>query len=100
VNVPKARTGMSVQAGLTAATCILDPMSMAAAPTLTGFSSGRSLEVVLGIVTPPSSKGLEGLGYANRHLPNRHHRRNGVTILKFASTHGPRFLTGTVPPIS
>jgi hypothetical protein len=24
----------------------------------------------------------------------------GVTTLKFACTHGPRFLTGTVPPIS
>jgi hypothetical protein len=23
-----------------------------------------------------------------------------VTTLKFACTHGPRFLTGTVPPIS
>jgi len=25
---------------------------------------------------------------------------NSVTTLKFASTHGPRFLTGTAPPIS
>lgn len=30
----------------------------------------------------------------NLHLPNRDHRRNGVTTLKFACTHGPRFLTG------
>ena len=40
---------MSVQAGLTAAMCIFDPMSMAAAPTLTGFSSGRSPVVLLGM---------------------------------------------------
>ena len=30
-----------------------------------------------------------------RHLPNRDHRRNGVTILKCASAHVPRFLTGS-----
>jgi hypothetical protein len=41
VNVPNMRTGMSVQAGFTAAMCIFDPMSMAAAPKLTGFNSGR-----------------------------------------------------------
>ena len=39
-----------------------------------------------------------------RHLPNRDHRNNGVTTLKFASTHEPRFLTGfptnAGPPIS
>ena len=46
VNVPKERTGTSVQAGFTAAMCIVDPMSMAAAPTLTGFSSGRSPAVL------------------------------------------------------
>ena len=49
VNVPKERTGSSVQAGFTAAMCILDPMSMAAAPTLTSFSSGRSPVVFLGM---------------------------------------------------
>ena len=46
VNVPNVRTGTSVQAGFTAAMCIFDPMSMAAAPTLTGFNSGRSAVVV------------------------------------------------------
>src|SRR5207253_6724918 len=71
VNVPNARPGVSVQAGSTAATCILDPMSIAAAPKLTGLSSGRSPEMVLGIATPPSNNGMESLGYANRHLPNR-----------------------------
>jgi hypothetical protein len=67
---------------------------------LTGFNSARSLVIVLGIANPPSDHGQEGLGYANRHLPNRDRRRNGVTTLKSACTHGPRFLTGTVPPIS
>jgi hypothetical protein len=38
---------------------------MAAAPTLTGFNSGRSPVVVLGIANPPSDHGQEGLGYAN-----------------------------------
>jgi hypothetical protein len=75
-------------------------MSTAAAPTLIGFNSGRSPVVFLGIANPPSDSGQEGLGYANRHLPNWDHRRNGVTTLKFACTHGPRFLTGIVPPIS
>jgi hypothetical protein len=64
----------------------------AAAPTLTGFSSGWPPEVVMGIATPPSSHGLEGLGYANRQFPNRDRRLNSVTTLKFASTHGPRFI--------
>ncbi len=35
-----------------------------------------------------------------RHLPNRDHRNSGVTTLKCASTHVPRFLTGSDPPIS
>ena len=35
-----------------------------------------------------------------RHLPNRDHRNDGVTTLKCASTHVPRFLTGSDPPIS
>ena len=35
-----------------------------------------------------------------RHLPNRDHRKNGVTTLKCASAHVPRFLTGSDPPIS
>ena len=34
------------------------------------------------------------------HLPNRDHRNDGVTTLKCASTHVPRFLTGSDPPIS
>ena len=35
-----------------------------------------------------------------RHLPNRDRRRSGVTTLKSASAHVPRFLTGSDPPIS
>jgi hypothetical protein len=35
-----------------------------------------------------------------RHLPNRDRRDGGVTTLKCASTHVPRFLTGSDPPIS
>ena len=57
MNVPNARTGMSVQAGLTAAMCNVDPMSMAAAPGLTGFNSGRSPVVVLGITILRSKGG-------------------------------------------
>src|SRR5713101_1340039 len=86
------------QTGLTAAMCILDPMSMAAAPTLTGFNSGRSV-LFLGMANPPFNDEQEGLGYANRHLPNRDRRWSGVTTLKSAPTHGPRFLTGIAPPI-
>ena len=33
------------------------------------------------------------------HLPNRDRRQDDVTTLKSACTHGPCFLTGTVPPI-
>jgi hypothetical protein len=33
------------------------------------------------------------------HLPNRDHRDGGVTTLKCASAHVPRFLTGSSPPI-
>src|SRR6266849_1447688 len=99
VNVPNERTGTSVQTGLTATMCILDPMSMAAAPTLTGFNSGRSSVLFLGMANPPFNDEQEGLGYANRHLPNRDRRQDDVTTLKSACTHGPCFLTGTVPPI-
>src|SRR6266576_4744502 len=91
---------MSVQAGFTAAMCIFDPMSIAAAPMLTGFNSGRSPVVLLGIANPPFNHEQEGLGYANRHLPNRDRCRSGVTTLKSACTHGPRFLTAIAPPIS
>jgi hypothetical protein len=50
--VPNARMGMS-QSGFTAAMCIFDPMSMAAALTLIGFNPGRSPMVLLGIANPP-----------------------------------------------
>ncbi|ABE39511.1 hypothetical protein RPD_2279 [Rhodopseudomonas palustris BisB5] len=39
------------QAGFTAAMCIFDPMSIAAAPKLTGFKSGWLSVVVLGIAS-------------------------------------------------
>src|SRR5256714_10307249 len=42
VKVPNARTGVSAQAGSTAAMCIVDPTSIAAAPRLNGFNLGRS----------------------------------------------------------
>ena len=47
------------------------------------------------------SVAAEGLGRANpaSHL-NRDHRHDGVTTLKCASAHVPRFLTGSKPPIS
>jgi len=54
---------------------------------------------LLGHGNPPINDEQEGLGYANRHLPNRDRRQGDVTTLKFACTHGPCFLTGTVPPI-
>lgn len=40
VKVPNARTGVSLASGLTAAMCIVDPISMAAALGLTIFKSG------------------------------------------------------------
>lgn len=49
MNVPNVRAGMSTLPGFTAAMCIFDPMSMAAAPELTGFNSGRLSVVVLGL---------------------------------------------------
>src|ERR1700756_2186283 len=79
--------------------CIFDPTSMAAAPTLTVFSSGRQPVVFLSMANPPINDEQEDLGYANRHLPNRDRRQGDVTTLKFACTHGPCFLTGIVPPI-
>jgi hypothetical protein len=65
VNVPNVRTGVSVQAGFTAAMCIFDPISIAGAPKLAGCNSGQSPVVLLGIANPPSDDGQEGLGYAN-----------------------------------
>lgn len=52
----KARTGVPAQAGSAAAICILDPMSMAAAPTFAGLNPGPPPEVILDIVTPPSNR--------------------------------------------
>lgn len=100
MNVPKGRTGTSVQAGFTAAMCIVDPISMAAALTLTGLSSGRSPgRPLLGHGNPLFNDEQEGLGYANCHLPNWDRRQGDVTTLKFARIHGPCFLTGIAPPI-
>ena len=79
---------------------VLEQLAEIGAPTLTAFNSGRSSVVFLGIANPPFNDEQEGLGYANRHLPNRDRRRSGVTTLKSACTHGPRFLTGILPPIS
>src|SRR5580704_9078115 len=62
VNVPNARTGVSVQVGSTAATCIFDPMSMAAAPALTGLNSERCPAIVFGIENPPSKLSIGGSG--------------------------------------
>jgi hypothetical protein len=70
--------------------CAFDPMSMAAAPTLTVFSSGRLPVVFFGMAIFQSMMS-KGLGYANRHLPNRDRRQGDVTTLKFACSHGPCF---------
>ncbi len=63
VKVPKARTGISVLSGFTAAMCIVDPMSTAAAPGLTIFMSGWPLVFVLVMASPPFRQ--EGVGYAS-----------------------------------
>lgn len=98
MNVPNVRTGVSVQVGFTAAMCIFDPMSIAAAPTLTSLSSGRWPVVLLGIGNPPNNESgrvwvmpivifLIGIAAgAASPLPSPHAP--------------PRFLTGILPPIS
>lgn len=68
---------MSVQAGFTAAMCIFDPISMAAAPKLTGFNSRRSSVVVLAIANPPSDHGRGVWAMPICHLPNRDRHWNG-----------------------
>ena len=92
VKVPKARIGVSALSGFTAAMCSAGPMSIAAAPGLTGFSCDRSPVIILVMMHRSIQVWAEGLGHANpsSHL-NRDHHRGSVTTLKCASAHVPRF---------
>jgi hypothetical protein len=74
-------------------------MSMAGGPDVDWLQFRSVAGRPLGHGNPPINDEQVGLGYANRHLPNRDRRQGDVTTLKFACTHGPCFLTGIVPPI-
>lgn len=84
--------------GITAAMCIVDPVSMAAAAGLTSCTSGWSPVNVFAIAYLPAV----GRAWVMqvRHLPNRDHRQGGVTTLTCASAHMPHLFTGSVSPRS
>src|SRR5580698_6656746 len=66
--------GLSERAGSTAAICILEPMSIAAAAALIVVSFAEPGEPILRMVSSYLLAELEGLGHACRHLPNRDRR--------------------------
>src|SRR5258705_7759315 len=94
VKVPKLHTGSGARSALTAAMCMVAPMSMAAA---FGCTTGivRSILVFhfLRFISTPPADIAEGLSCAIDQIPKRD-RRCGVTTLKSATAHGPGFLTG------
>ena len=63
VNVPKARTGMASASGLTAAMCMVEPISIAAALGFTTFKSGWP-PVLRFVMASPSFK-AKGVGHAS-----------------------------------
>ena len=65
VKVPNARIGVSVLSGFTAAMCIVDPMSIAAALGLTGFNCEPPPVAILVMMHPFVRLHWEGLGHAN-----------------------------------
>ncbi|WP_425426655.1 hypothetical protein [Antarctobacter heliothermus] len=73
----------------TAANCNVDPISMAAAARMPNFKSGWSPVLSFEIASPPFK--AKGVVMQVRHLPNRDRRDGGVTILKCASAHVPKF---------
>ena len=61
--IPKARTGMMSVSGFTAAMCIVEPMSIAAALRLTIFRSGWSPVLRFVMASPPFK--AKGVGHAS-----------------------------------
>src|SRR6266403_3675024 len=100
VKVPKLRTGSGARSALTAAMCMVAPMSMAAA---FGCTTGIVRSILdfhfLRFISTPPADIAEGLSCAIDQIPKRD-RRCGVTTLKSATAHGPGFLTGYMPPKS
>src|SRR5919202_5004655 len=96
VQVPKLRTGSRSRSGGTASTCILAPISMAAASGWVRDISGLGRDR-LSLGMAPSPAWWRGWAARRDHFPDRD-RRAGVTTRKRAGTHGPRFLPGSSPP--
>src|SRR6266852_6927303 len=94
VKVPKLHTGSGARSALTAAMCMVAPMSMAAA---FGCTTGIVRSILdfhfLRFISTPPADIAEGLSCAIDQIPKRD-RRDGVTTLKYATAHGPGFLTG------
>src|SRR3954462_9336212 len=76
VKVPNVRTGSEARSGPTAATCIFDPTSMAAARGWMGdiARDGTGLFVPVMPASPCVAKQREGLDCAGYQFPNRDHR--------------------------
>src|SRR3954465_10053579 len=76
VKVPNVRTGSEARSGPTAATCIFDPTSMAAARGWMGdiARDGTGLFVPVMPASPCVAKQRGGLGCAGYQFPNRDHR--------------------------
>src|SRR3954470_13651031 len=76
VKVPNVRTGSEARSGPTAATCIFDPTSMAAARGWMAdiARDGTGLFVPVMPASPCVAKQREGLDCAGYQFPNRDHR--------------------------
>src|SRR6266576_3807793 len=95
VKVPKLRTGSGARSALTAAMCRVAPMSMAAAfgCTMGIVRSTLDFDLLRFISNPPADM-RKGWAAQFIQIPKRD-RRDGVTTLKYATAHGPGFLTGS-----
>ncbi len=95
VKVPKLRTGSGARSALTAAMCMVAPMSMAAAfgCTMGIVRSTLDFDLLRFISNPPADM-RKGWAAQFIQIPKRD-RRDGVTTLKYATAHGPGFLTGS-----
>src|SRR5258705_6181016 len=95
VKVPKLRTGSGARSALTAAMCMVAPMSMAAAfgCTMGIVRSTLDFDLLLFLSNPPADM-RKGWAAQFIQIPKRD-RRDGVTTLKYATAHGPGFLTGS-----
>ena len=95
VKVPKLRTGSETLSGPTAATCIVAPMSIAAASGCVGEISRLLRDFFV-----PDMKGSPirltngGVGLCQKIKFLTGIAENGVATLKCAAAHGPRYVTG------